>query len=89
MAEMPASEFGGKVQKNTIQPPVTPLGHPGHTDLDAAEKLRLQYLTGQPGDMEQDSTRPPDNGEAFTGILTRAEQEELMPKPPLYSEKWR
>lgn len=86
--QLPASEFGGTTQKNTIAPPVTPLGHPGHTQLTADEKLRLQYLTGQAGDGDQDSTAAPDNGEAFTGILPLKQQEEIMPKPPLYSERW-
>lgn len=58
-----ATEFGGKVQRNGIQPPVAPKGLPGHVPTNA-ELLRLQYLTGQ----DADSTRPPDDGEAFEGI---------------------
>lgn len=81
-----ASEFGGTVQKNGIAPPVTPKGHPGHLTLEAHERLRLQYLTGQPGDTEQDSTRDPDGGEAFTGILPLKEQEAIMPRPEKYWE---
>jgi hypothetical protein len=78
------SEFGGRQQRNTIQPPVTPAGTPGHTQLTADEKLRLDYLTGQ----HDDTTRNPDNGEAFEGILPLADQLERMPRPPLYSERW-
>lgn len=89
---LPASEFGGTTQRNTIAPPVTPLGHPGHQwdELTAAEKLRLQYLTGQPGDVPQDTTADPDtDGDAWNGTLPRAEQEEFAPKPPLYSERFK
>jgi hypothetical protein len=61
------TEFGGRVQKNTIQPPVAPKPSKsiptGHIPT-STETLRLQYLTGQTAD----STRPPDNGEAFSGI---------------------
>ena len=78
-----ASEFGGKVQKNTIMPPRTPAGTPGHTNLPAHEKLRLDYLTGQ----HEDTTRDPDSGEAWTGILPEKEARELMPKPDLYRDQ--
>lgn len=66
------SEYGGKVQRNGIQPPVTPKGAPGH-EPTASEKLRLTYLTGQ----DEDSTKAPDNGEAFSGLLPAKEATEL------------
>lgn len=67
------TEFGGRVQRNGIQPPVAPKPSrsipTGHVPT-GAEKLKLQYQTGQ----TEDSTRSPDNGEAFTGILPLKEQ---------------
>jgi hypothetical protein len=61
------TEFGGKVQRNGIQPPKAPLPSrsipTGHVPY-AYELLRLQYQTGQTAD----STRAPDKGEAFAGI---------------------
>lgn len=63
----PASEFGGKVQRNGIQPPVTPNGHKGHQPT-ASEKLSLLYRTGT-----EDSTADPDGGLAMTGLLPESE----------------
>ena len=77
---MGPSEFGGTTQRNGIAPPVTPKGHRGHTSLTAAEQVHLFYVTGQ----TDDTTRAPDNGEAFTGILPLKEAIEAMPTP----EKW-
>jgi hypothetical protein len=57
------TEYGGSPQRNGIQPPVTPDGKPGHLPT-STEELRLQYLTGQMAD----STRKPDDGEAFAGL---------------------
>lgn len=74
------SEYGGKVQRNTIQPPVTPRGHAGHTELTNDELLRLSYLTGQ----TEDTTMPPDTGEAFTGLLPLSEAEKINPPPDPY-----
>lgn len=71
------SEFGGKNQRNTIQPPVTPRGHKGHTDLTNDELLRLTYLTGQ----TEDTTRNPDGGEAFGGLLPLEEARKINPEP--------
>ena len=71
------SEFGGKPQRNTIQPPVTPRGHKGHTDLTNDELLRLTYLTGQ----TEDTTRDPDGGEAFSGLLPIEEAAKINPPP--------
>lgn len=79
MAQLPASEFGGKPQRNGIQPPLTPQGKHGHS-LTVSERLRMIYTTGQ----DADSTRDRDGGEAFTGILPLAEQLAVMPKPELY-----
>lgn len=76
-ARLKPSEFGGTTQRNGIAPPVTPNGHTGHVDLLALEKLRLIYLTGQ----DEDTTRKPDDGEAFTGILPLEEALEIMPQP--------
>lgn len=78
---MPPSEYGGRVQRNTIQPPISPSGMKGHSP-DAAEKLRLQYMTGQ----DEDSTVDHDNGEAFSGILPLDEALEAMPQPALFKE---
>lgn len=71
------TEYGGKVQRNTIQPPVTPRGHKGHTELTNDELLRLGYLTGQ----TIDTTRVPDNGEAFRGLLLESEAAKINPEP--------
>lgn len=57
----PASEFGGKVQKNRIQPlPHTP---------DPSERLMLLYTTG-----DESGISMPDNDEAFSGLLPYEEQ---------------
>lgn len=68
------SEYGGKVQRNGIQPPVAPSGAPGH-ELTASEKLRMIYQTGQ----DADSTKLPDNGESFNGLLPLKEAREQAP----------
>ena len=50
------SEFGGKVQKNRVQPsPHVPT---------ASEKLMLLYTTG-----DVDGSKNPDAGEAFSGLI--------------------
>lgn len=74
------TEYGGKVQRNTIQPPVTPRGHKGHTELTNDERLRLIYMTGQ----DEDTTRDPDGGEAFSGLLPLSEAEKINPPPDPY-----
>lgn len=56
------TEFGGKVQKNGIQPRKTPINGEGH-EPSASEKLRLIYTTGQ----DADSTLTPDGGVSFHG----------------------
>lgn len=67
---LPPSEFGGKVQKNRIQPPATPEGGAGHQP-SVSEQLLLMYTTGQ----IEDSTRDPEKlGESFQGLLTYEEQ---------------
>ena len=80
-SETPPSEFGGKTQKNTLYPPTTPRGNPGHTrdQLDADEVLRLGYLTGQ----DEDTTLPPDGGLSFQGLV-----EEDVPAPEMYRDRW-
>lgn len=84
MTKLKASEFGGTVQRNGIAPPVTPKGQSGHTELTAAELLHLGYVRGQ----EIDTTLAPQvDGESFTGVLTLAEQEALMPLAELWIEK--
>ena len=77
------SEFGGTTQRNGIAPPLTPRGNTGHVDLAAYEKLRLEYLTGQ----SEDTTRKPDNGEVFTGILPLDEAIAVMPQPAKWIEE--
>jgi hypothetical protein len=68
-------EFSGHQQRNTVAPPTTPAGTPGHRPTND-EKLRLTYLTGQ----HEDSTLRPDAGEAWEGLLPLAEAIEAMPK---------
>lgn len=75
------SEFGGKVQRNGIQPPVSPSGMKGHTP-DANEKLRLFYQTGQ----TEDSTKLRDGGETFSGLLPLKEQIAVAPNPEKYRD---
>lgn len=59
-ADLPPSEFGGKVQKNGIQPQSpnarSPRGFPpaGGHEPTASEKLRLVYMTGQDEDSTMD-----------------------------------
>lgn len=80
--ELPASEFGGKIQKNGIFPPVAPSGLPGH-EPTAIEKLRLLRTTGQ----DEDTTRIPsqvDQDAVWSGLLTEREQREAMPVPEKY-----
>lgn len=77
----PPSEFGGKTQRNGIQPPVSPSGMKGHTP-DANERLRLDYLTGQ----HEDSTKDPDGGEAFHGLLPIEQALEQMPVQEKYRD---
>lgn len=59
----PPSEFGGKVMKNRIQPPITPAGQKGHTPTPS-EEVMLTYTTGDPTGLTA-----PDNGEAWEGLL--------------------
>lgn len=72
-ADLPASEFGGKVQPNTLFPPGAPKpskSKPTTGPADGYEKLRLLYNTGQ----TEDLTRRLDNGEVMTGVLPIKEQ---------------
>jgi hypothetical protein len=73
--QAPPSEFGGHQQRNTIAPPVTPWGTPGH-EPTANDLLRLTYLTGQ----TDDSTMDPIDG-VMEGLLPLAEALEKMPNP--------
>lgn len=55
------SEFGGRIQKNGVQPfPHVPT---------AAERLSLIYRTGDPS-----GRTDPDNGEIFAGLRTESAQ---------------
>lgn len=56
------SEFGGKTGKNRVQPPVTPLGGPGH--IPSPDERRMLLMTTGFDDNKHD----PDNGEAWEGI---------------------
>lgn len=57
----PASEFGGKVKKNRVQPlPHVP---------SPSERLMLLYTTG-----EESGISDPDKGEAFAGLLPYEDQ---------------
>lgn len=63
------SEFGGKVRRNRTQPPP-------HEPTES-ERLMLAYTTG-----DESGDQPPDNGEAFNGLLPLDEAE--APEPSLY-----
>lgn len=80
MATTPPGEFSGHQQRNTIAPPLTPAGTPGHVP-ENFEKLRLVYLTGQ----HEDSTALPIEG-VMEGLLPIDVAEEAMPVHPLYFE---
>lgn len=73
------TEYGGHTQRNTLFPPVTPDGKQGHTP-NSQDLLRLNYLTGQ----TVDSTKDPDGGEAFAGLLPLDKAKELLPEPEPY-----
>lgn len=61
----PPSEFGGKAQKNRVQPPPH--------EPTASEKMMLLYTTG-----DDTGTKDPDkNGESFDGLLPYDEQLQL------------
>lgn len=63
--QLPASEFGGKVQRNRVQPPP-------HVPT-ASERLMLTYTTGdESGVLDQDA------GEVFSGVLPKEAQEAIM-----------
>lgn len=76
----PPSEFGGKVQKNRVQPPVRPDGVVGHIRPTASEKLMLTYTTGF-----DDNLHDPDDGSAFTGLLPYDQALAQAPKPEKFS----
>lgn len=60
-----ASEFGGKVQKNRVQPsPHVPT---------PSERLMLLYTTGD----ESGLTDPDPNGDVMMGLLPEAEQRQI------------
>lgn len=63
MSGQKPTEYGGSPQRNTLQPPTAPDGQAGHSPTPS-ESQRLQYITGQTAD----TTRAPDDGEAFSGI---------------------
>lgn len=58
------SEFGGKPQRNGVQPPP-------HRPTPS-ERLSLMYRTGR-----EDGTAAPDNGEAWLGLLPLDDQRAL------------
>ena len=59
-----ASEFGGKVRRNRTQPPPH--------EPTASEKLMLGYTTG-----DESGEANPDDGLAFSGLLSLEEQTRL------------
>lgn len=61
----PASEFGGKVQRNRVQPPP-------HVPTPS-ERLMLMYTTGD----ESGLTDPDPNNDVFLGFLPEEEQRAL------------
>lgn len=65
------SEFGGKITKNLIQPPISPAGKTGHTP-DPGEALGLFYRT-----MTEDDSGVQD-ADYFHGLLSRIEQTKVM-----------
>lgn len=64
------SEFGGRVQRNGVQPrPHRPT---------SSEALSLLYRTGSEDGINPFTKRnEPDSGEAFEGLLPKAEQKKL------------
>lgn len=58
----PPSEFGGKVQKNRVQPPPH--------EPTPSERMMLLYTTGD----ESGNLDPESNGESFDGLLPYDEQ---------------
>lgn len=65
---MGPSEFGGKQQKNRVQPAITPDGLEGHTP-DPSEEIMLTYTTGDPSGLSD-----PDGGASWNGLLPYDEQ---------------
>lgn len=64
------SEFGGKMLKNNVQPPLTPTGAQGHTP-DESERLGLYYRTlDETGASSEDV-------DLFHGLLRRIDQTKL------------
>lgn len=61
-----ATEFGGSPQRNRVQPPPH--------EPTASEQLMLGYTTG-----DESGESPPDNGEAFDGLLPLGEV--VAPEP--------
>lgn len=64
MTVMPPSEFGGKTQKNRVQPPP-------HKPTPA-EELMLLYTTG-----DSTGAMQPDEGETFAGLIDYDQQLEI------------
>jgi hypothetical protein len=77
----PPGEFSGHQQRNTIAPPVTPAGTPGHEPVPH-EELRLLYLTGQ----TEDSTMPPVDG-VWEGLQPLEVALAEKPQPRKYFEE--
>lgn len=69
MPDTSETEYGGKVQKNRVQP-TTPTGDHGfsHTPTPS-EELMLGYTTG-----DTSGASDPDSGEAFAGLLPEEER---------------
>jgi len=79
--KLPPSEWGGRVQKNRVQPPITPAGTQGHNPLDdPSEQVMLTYTTGDPTGLSD-----PDDGEAFAGLLPLEQALELLPEHEKFS----
>lgn len=63
-APYPPSEFGGKIQRNNVQPPP-------HEPTES-ERLSLMYRTG-----DESGQSMPDGGEAFNGLVSEDEAREM------------
>lgn len=62
-----ATEFSADTERTGIAKWLTPNHRPGHTNLSAQERLRLEYLTGQPAQEDQDQSVKPEPGLVMRG----------------------
>lgn len=69
MPDSTETEYGGKVQKNRVQP-IIPTGEHGLShEPTAAEQVMLTYTTA-----DETGASDPDDGEAFAGLVPEEER---------------